>query len=278
MRSLSATCSMSAAKSHASVPTLDIGAQVTSAGLPVEAVSAIWPRSAMKCAILQPSYVPWRGYFHQIQKVDVFVFYDDVQYDKHGWRNRNRIKTEQGPAWLTIPVKSKGNVTRGIPINRIEMAQPSTWNVAHLARIQQAYQRAPHYLRYLDVARALLADPPLLLADFTISATILLAHELGIRNTRFIRSSELAIGGEKTDRLVEILRALGAQHYLSGPSARNYLEEEKLSASGVSLEYMTYDYPEYPQLHPPFDPQVSVLDLLFQVGPEAGRYIWGPEA
>ena len=102
----------------------------------------------MKCAILQPSYIPWRGYFHQIQKADVFVFYDDVQYDKHGWRNRNRIKTAGGTQWLTIPVQKKGNVAEAREIREIEISWDRPWNRKHLSTLVQSYAKAPCFDKY----------------------------------------------------------------------------------------------------------------------------------
>ena len=113
------------------------------------------------------------------------------------------------------------------------------------------------------------------LADFTIDFTIALARELGNEHTRFLRSSELAgIDGQKTDRLIQILQVVDATHYISGPSARDYIEKEKFESAGIGLEYMEYNYPEYLQLYPPFDPHVSILDLLFMTGPEAPNYIF----
>jgi hypothetical protein len=225
--------------------------------------------------ILQPSYIPWRGYFDQIRRADVFVFYDDVQYDKHGWRNRNRVKTASGAKWLTIPVRSGGNVVEGTPICKIEVDPTQNWARKHWETIRQAYAKAPHFARYKALLEGFYAETQPLLADFTIETTIALARELGIEHTRFVRSSTLPASGSKTDRLVEILSQLGATHYVSGPSASNYLEEEKLAAAGITLEYITYDYPEYPQLYPPFDPQVSIIDLLVMAGPDATRFIWG---
>ena len=228
----------------------------------------------MKCVILQPSYIPWRGVFHQIQKADVFVFYDDAQYDKHGWRNRNRVKGPAGGQWLTIPVKAKGNVIEGTPINQISICREQKWGRKHWETIRQLYRKTPHFARYApDVEEFLLSDPENL-AGFTIRLTEYLARELGIVHTRFVLSSQLPSQGAKTDRLLGILKAVGATHYISGPAARSYLEEDKLAAAGISLEYMSYQYPEYPQLHPPFDSQVSILDLLFMTGHEAPRYIW----
>jgi hypothetical protein len=227
----------------------------------------------MKCVILQPSYIPWRGYFDQIALADVFVFLDDVQYDKHGWRNRNRVKTHQGPVWLTIPVFSKGATSQHILINQIEINNRQPWNEKHLRTLQQAYSKAPYFDRYTDLLEDFYADPPRMLADFNIDLSIALARELGIEDTRFMRSSELKVGGQKTDRLIAILEKLGADHYISGPSARAYVEPEKFAAASIQLTYMQYKYPEYPQLYPPYDPNLSILDLLFMTGPDAMAYI-----
>ena len=228
----------------------------------------------MICVILQPSYIPWRGYFDQIRKADVFVFYDDVQYDKHGWRNRNRIKTHQGGQWLTIPVHTKGVVIDNIPINQGEIAWEQSWSERHLRSLQQAYSKAPYYPQYAPWLEEVYSRRPALLADFTIPLTIEMAHLAGITQTRFLRSSELHATGQKTDRLIQILTQLGVTHYISGPAAKSYIEDEKFQAAGIALEYMEYNYPEYPQLYPPYDPYVSLLDLLFMTGPEAPRYFF----
>jgi len=229
----------------------------------------------MKCVILQPSYVPWRGYFHQIQKADVFVFFDDVQYDRRGWRNRNRVKSSSGTVWLTVPVHARGVQREGIPIREIRIAHDRPWQRKHWATLAASYHRAPYFERYRALLEPLWQGCAEHLADFTIETTKVLARELGIGGTRFLRSSELDVGGVKTDRLLALLLEIGARHYISGPSARAYLDEALLARHGIETEYMVYDYPEYDQLHPPYDPQVSVLDLLFMKGPEAGRWIWG---
>jgi hypothetical protein len=223
--------------------------------------------------ILQPSYIPWRGYFDQIRRADLFIFYDDVQYDKHGWRNRNQIKTAQGKQWLTIPVHSKG-VTEGIPIKDVKIDWSRPWAKNHLKALTISYNKAPYFKVYLPLLETFYARRDESLADFTIETTVALTRELGLHKTRFLRSSEIpGVDGQKTDRLIQILTKVGAQHYLSGPSARDYLEKEKFDAAGITLEYMEYNYPEYPQLYPPFDPYVTVLDLLFMVGSQALEYI-----
>lgn len=232
----------------------------------------------MKCVILQPSYIPWRGYFHQIFKADVFVFYDDVQYDKRGWRNRNRIKTPHGAKWLTIPVHSRGAQIEHTPIHEITIDWGQPWNTQHLKALQHSYAKAPYYNQYRQALEQYYQQKFEHLADFDICLTIALAGWLGIRHTQFIRSSELHTSGTKTDKLIQILLKLGANHYISGPAAKSYIEEDKFEEAGIRLEYMTYQYPPYPQLYPPYDPQVSILDLLFMTGDEALKYIIPPKA
>ena len=227
----------------------------------------------MRCAILQPSYLPWRGYFHQIEKADVFVFYDDVQYDKHGWRNRNRIKTANGSQWITVPVAARGNVVDALPISQVRIADRK-WPGKHLASIRQAYAKAPHVDRCLALIEPLLQGNQELLVDLTIPLTEALARELGIQ-TEFVRSSALGVEGDRMDRLMGVLERVGATHYISGPSAGDYMDRDRLDRAGVSLEYMEYDYPEYRQLHPPYDPQVSVIDLIAMEGDAAPALIWG---
>jgi len=232
----------------------------------------------MKCAIIQPSYIPWKGYFHQIEKADVFIFYDDVQYDKHGWRNRNRIKTHQGVTWLTIPVHSAGVVVEHTPINQVEIDWHRPWQKKHLSAMQQAYSKAPFFTQYRDLLYYFYHDlHPLLLADYTIELTLLLCKELGIKNTTFMRSSDIIAEGHKTERIIRILTQLGVTDYISGPSAKNYIEEELFNIEGITFEYMTYQYPEYTQLYPPFEAQVSIIDLLLMTGPDALSYVRGEE-
>lgn len=221
----------------------------------------------MKCVILQPSYIPWRGYFHQIWKADLFIFYDDVQYDKNGWRNRNRIKTSQGLQWLTIPVHTKGSVPESTPIHKIKISWEKPWPLHHWRGIQFAYRNAPFFSQYEHYFSEIFSRKPELLADFTIETTIEISRMLGIDHTQFIRSSELSnIEGTRTDRLISILKVVGADHYISGPSAKDYIENEKFISAGIKLEYMNYDYPEYEQLNPPFEGQVSIIDLLLMQG------------
>lgn len=227
----------------------------------------------MNVVILQPSYIPWRGYFDQVRRADLFIFYDDVQYDKHGWRNRNQIKTAQGKQWLTIPVHSSG-ATGGLLIKNVKMDWSKPWAANHWKGITLAYKKAPFFDQTSRLLLPFYERRDALLADFTIDLTVAIARQIGIAHTRFMRSSEIpGVTGEKTARLVQILQAVGATHYISGPSAQDYIEDSLFAEAGISLEYMAYNYPEYPQLYPPYDPYVSILDLLFMVGPEALNHI-----
>ena len=143
-------------------------------------------------------------------------------------------------------------------------------------RSSHSYSRAPHFDRYSPLLADFYSRRDDDLADFTIELTIALAWELGLTSTRFLRSSSLAVHPEqKTDRLLALLGAVGATTTSAGPSARGYIDEDQVAAAGVTLEYMAYDYPEYEQLHPPYDPHVSILDLLFMQGAEAGEHVWG---
>lgn len=227
----------------------------------------------MNAVILQPSYIPWRGYFHQIAKADLFIFYDDVQYDKRGWRNRNRIKTPNGTRWLTIPVHSKGAQIESIPICDIKISWEKNWAQDHWRTIQTSYAHAPFFSTYRSIIEGFYQQQPEFLADFTIDTTMQLTRLLGNDKTQFLRSSSLKVSGTKTDRLLAVLKAVGATHYISGPSARDYIDNNKFVEAGISLEYMQYDYQPYDQLYPPFDPQVSILDLLFMTGPSAMQNI-----
>ena len=232
----------------------------------------------MKCVILQPSYIPWRGYFHQIALADVFIFYDDVQYDKRGWRNRNKIKTPdgtpEGKIWGRRAGCRKGAQTERIPINQIRIDWSKSWNEQHWSSLKHAYAKAPYFQQYNTRLEKFYSHQPDFLADFTIALTIEIASWMGFK-PKFLRSSDIPSHGEKTERLISILQEQGADHYISGPSAKDYIDPALFSKAGIKLEYMQYNYPDYPQLYPPFDGQVSTLDLLFMTGDQAVKFIIG---
>jgi hypothetical protein len=218
-------------------------------------------------AIVQSCYVPWRGFFDIIKKVDHFVIYDDVQFVKRHWHNRNRIKTAQGPVWLTVPVNTKGKYFQNID----ETMVSEKWAEKHWRSISMTYRRAPYFEHFADRLEAAYneVDGMQRLTDVNVHLLRTISEILDLRTT-FMFSSQFAAQGQKTDRLLSLCKALDASVYLSGPSAKSYFEEEKFQAAGISVEWMDYSgYPEYPQLFAgPFEPAVSALDLLFNVGPK----------
>lgn len=214
-------------------------------------------------AILQPGYLPWLGFFDQMASVDVFVYYDDVQFDKHGWRNRNRIKVPNGFAWLTVPVLHKGKDKPSV--NEILIDNSRDWKRKHLLTLRQAYARSPVAGRYLQELEHLLGQAWAGLAELDIAAIGLMRTWLDVR-TRTERSSTLGIGGGQSDRLLKICRHFGATTYLSGASARDYLDVRLFEAEGVRVEWQTYEHPVYTQQHGPFLPYLSALDLVLNEG------------
>jgi hypothetical protein len=222
-------------------------------------------------AIVQSSYIPWKGYFDLMHSADLFVLYDDVQYTRRDWRNRNRIKTKDGVQWLTVPVETKGHYqTR---IRDIRVSDPG-WGARHLARLRHAYARAPFLAAYAGVLEELyLGTATSYLSEINRRFLAALAELLGIA-TPLAWSDDYRLVEGRSERLLDLCRQAGARRYLSGPSARAYLDEAIFAREGIEVVYADYaGYPEYPQLFPPFDHHVSVLDLLLNVGPEAPRYM-----
>jgi hypothetical protein len=231
------------------------------------------PRTAKRVAIVQSSYIPWKGYFDLIRRSDEFILYDDVQYTKRDWRNRNRIKTANGPGWLSIPVDVKGKYLQAIKDTRVCDAG---WNIRHLKTIAATYARAPYFRRYEAAVEDLfLGCVSLSLSEINFRFLSRICDILSITTqlTWSMDYSYTHVPG-KNERLVELCRQAGATEYLSGPSARGYIDPNLFEAAGMRLTFMDYTgYPEYGQLHPPFDHYVSILDLLFNTGPAAVSYM-----
>jgi hypothetical protein len=225
-----------------------------------------------RVAVIQSNYIPWKGYFDIIHDVDLFVFYDDVQYTKSDWRNRNKIKTPTGPLWLTIPA--------GSDIDRLacDVRLPdSRWAPKHWKSLRQFYSSTPHFKRYeaffQDVYLGRRWDGLSELNQHVIKA--ISADFLGIK-TKFADSRQFSAQGRKLDRLIDLLLKVDAKTYLSGPAAKTYIDEARFADKGIGVIYKSYErYPEYPQRYPPFDHAVSIVDLLFNVGPDAPHFIWG---
>ncbi len=222
--------------------------------------------------ILQPNYIPWRGYFDLINRADIFVFLDDVQYTKRDWRNRNVVRDEKGIRWITIPVITKGLRSQLIKDARIDNSSP--WKDKHWATLTHCYSRAKHFDDYRIEFAALYARDWDNLCDLNIEFTATICRLLSIGHTRFIRSSALGVGGTKTERIVGICKELGITTYVSGPSGADYLESELFTRNGITLVYHQYGYPSYRQLYEPFEPNVTILDLLFNCGGDSPDFIW----
>ncbi|MBF0179703.1 MAG: WbqC family protein [Magnetococcales bacterium] len=215
-------------------------------------------------AVLQPGYLPWLGFFDQLARSDIFIIYDDVQFDKNGWRNRNRVKTDQGAHWLTVPVRQKG--LTGTAIRHVEIDNNVPWGKKHLATLAQYYAKAPFAKELLPELETLLTGSWPLLVDLDLAVMQRMCHWLGLRPPS-IRSSELHIAGERSERLLQLCLHFGADRYLSGNAAKEYLDLARFERHGIAVEWQEYRHPVYPQLHGPFVPYLSTLDLLLNVGP-----------
>jgi hypothetical protein len=222
-------------------------------------------------AVVQSNYIPWRGYFDLINSVDEFILYDDVQYTIRDWRNRNIIKTQNGPRWLTIPVEVKGKYFQKI---KDTVISDTTWGRKHWASIIHNYSRAKYFLIYRELFKDLyLRSEDKLLSQINYRFIIAICQILGIRTT-ISRSMDYNLVGDKTERLVHLCKQAGATAYLSGPSAKVYLDEDVFRNEGIAVAYIDYSgYPEYRQLYPPFEPSVTIIDLIFNEGPSATGYM-----
>ncbi|OBH58744.1 WbqC family protein [Mycobacterium sp. E2479] len=223
-----------------------------------------------RVAILQSNYVPWRGYFDLIASVDEFIIYDDVQYTKNDWRNRNRIKTRKGVQWVTVPV----HVNSLQQTIRETQIHSTHWAKKHWRTLEYNYRPAPYFVEIADwLAPIYLEERYTNLSQLNRRLLEAICGYLGIV-TRLTNSWDYELSGGKTERLVHLCRQAGATDYVSGPAARSYLEEQLFDDSGIRVNWFDYDgYLDYTQLWGAFEPAVSVLDLLFNVGEKAPRYL-----
>lgn len=224
-----------------------------------------------KVAIIQSNYIPWKGYFDIIRKVDAFVLLDDVQYTRRDWRNRNLIKTAHGLQWLTIPVDVKGQFD--ININQVEVADGS-WAKDHWQKIRHSYSKAACFKefapRFEEVYLNLREKS---LSNINLQFIQLINSILEIK-TPIVWSHDFATSPEKSARLLDICRQLGATHYLSGPAAKNYLQVDLFNETNIEVEWMDYShYLPYRQLHGDFAHGVTVLDLIFNEGNDSIKYL-----
>lgn len=225
-----------------------------------------------KIAILQSNYIPWKGYFDIINMVDEFILYDDMQYTRRDWRNRNKIIAGGTPQWLSIPVVKKGRFYQKINETRV---MDGRWVESHWKAIQYNYARAGYFSMYADQIRSIYEacreEEYLSRINYRFIREI--CAILGI-TTDITWSSDYTLADGKTERLVELVRSAGGDSYLSGPAAKDYIEMERFEEAGIVLEWMDYSgYPVYSQLSKTFEHGVSVLDLIFNEGPRAGSFM-----
>ncbi|HSF42633.1 MAG TPA: WbqC family protein [Thermoanaerobaculia bacterium] len=224
-----------------------------------------------RAAILQSSYIPWKGYFDLIHRVDEFILYDDVSYSKNDWRNRNRIKTRTGPLWLTIPVLATGRF--GQRVRDVEIVDPR-WAAKHWKSIQAHYARARCFGEVAPLLEELYeraaSETHLSRVNEMFLRTLCDRLEIG---TRITLSSEYDLADDRVGRLVSLCEQVGATEYLSGPAARAYLDEARFAERGIAVRFMDYSgYAEHEQLWgAPFIHEVSILDLLLNEGVAGAR-------
>lgn len=223
-----------------------------------------------KIAILQSNYIPWKGYFDLINMVDEFVLYDDVQYTRRDWRNRNKIKTQHGLKWLTIPVEHERNDQKIRETKVID----KRWNMKHWKSLVQNYSKAKYFNEYKYIFEELYLEcNETYLSQINYKFIITISEILGI-TTKIRQSDEVKLAGDKTERILHICNDCSADIYLSGPAAKEYFDEGLAKEAHIQVEWMDYsNYPSYHQLYPPFEHGVSILDLIFNEGPNTTKYM-----
>lgn len=224
-----------------------------------------------KVAIVQSNYIPWKGYFDLINQVDEFILYDDMQYTRRDWRNRNRIKTVSGFLWLTIPVIVKGRYSQKIKDTVIDEAG---WAKRHWKTIVHAYSRAEYFKEYHDFFGELYLNcSHRYLSDINLRFLSRICGALGI-DTKLTWSMDFPLRYDRTERLVDLCKQAGAGEYVSGPAAKGYLQEDLFAEENIALNYIDYaGYPVYRQLHGPFEHAVSIIDLILNEGQHATKFM-----
>jgi hypothetical protein len=216
-----------------------------------------------RAVILQPSYLPWIGYFEQMVRADQYVFLDNVQFTRRDWRNRNKIRTNKGWAWLTVPVEQKNHYEQSLKETRIDNSV--NWNKKHREAIRINYSRTPFFETYYPWLESVYDRQWEFLLDLCYETTEHIMDILDITTPTW-KASELSAEGTKSDFILNLCREMKATHYLTGGRARDYLIEEDFNRARIELEYQEYDHPEYPQRYSGFESHLSVIDLLFNVG------------
>jgi hypothetical protein len=218
----------------------------------------------MIVSINQPAYLPWCGYFHRIANSDIHVVLDHVQFEKNSFTNRNKIRTRDGWSMLTVPVQTKGKF-KALEINTLNIAQNSNWAKKHKASLILNYRKAPYFGKYFPFLESVYDKSWNKFDELVNAMNAYLLKCLDIHvDVRY--SSHLNVGGQKSDCVLNLCRELGATTYLSGSLGRDYLEIDKFDQNNISVLYHDYKHPSYDQLYNHFEPNMSVIDLLFNHG------------
>ena len=225
----------------------------------------------MKVIITQSNYIPWKGFFDSMAQIDMIVLYDDMQYTKRDWRNRNVIKTPQGLKWLSIPVEVKGKYFQ--KINQTKVSD-TKWTIDHLNQLKQHYKTAKCYKEVIDWIENLYLNCQFeLLSDINRYFIENINKYLGI-NVEVVSSERFELAEDKTERLVNICKELGTTDYFSGPAAKVYMDESKFEENNIKVNYFDYSgYPEYEQIHGDFEHGVTIFDLIFNCGINSKKYL-----
>lgn len=221
----------------------------------------------MILSINQPAYLPWLGYFHRIAASDVHIVLDHVQFEKNSFTNRNKIRTQTGWCWLTVPVKTAGKFG-DLRINEIEILNEKKWAVKHWQTVKMNYSKAQFFGSYEAFFEGIYSRHWQRLGELTREMTQYFLEAFGIaRKLQF--SSEMKVSGKKDELILNLCREVGATTYLSGPLGRNYLREELFTEQGIAVRYDDYHHPTYTQAYPGFEPYMAAIDLLFNAGPQS---------
>lgn len=218
----------------------------------------------MRVAIHQPQYLPWLGYFDKLDSADVFIFLDTVQFIKHEWKNRNRIRTKDGWQWLTVPIIDRFPER----IDCVEINARTDWQRKHAQALRQHYGRAPFWDPLGPELIGLLETPRTHLSKLNVAVTDLLCRYLGIKTSCLLASS-LSTREDPTDRLIDLCHAGSATTYLAGQSGPSYMDLTRFVEAGIDVQVQSYRHPEYPQRYQPFVSHLAMIDLLFNCGPES---------
>src|SRR5580704_770187 len=221
----------------------------------------------MIVSINQPGYFPWLGYFHRIAISGAHIVLDHVQFEKNSFTNRNKIRTQEGWCWLTVPAKTATKFGH-LPINEIEIANNKKWAMKHWQTLRFNYSKARFFSQHAAFFEDVYARPWQRVSDLNGEITEYLLDAFGICTKSYV-SSQMKASGKKDELVLNLCREVGGTTYLSGPLGRNYLREDLFRDHGIAVRYDDYQHPTYKQAYPGFEAYMGALDLLFNAGPES---------